>query len=79
MPMIREFQGKVVKRTLIVGDMIAVAFYSRVKGRPGERAWLSLAEYRAGLKSQVVPDPAIVHRQYGKQACANGRPCHPRS
>lgn len=79
MPMIREFQGKVVKRTLIVGDMVAVAFYSRVRGQPGERAWLPLAEYRAGLKSHVVPDPALVHRQYGKPACANGQPCRSRS
>jgi hypothetical protein len=79
MPMIHEFQGKVVKRTLIVGDTIAVAFYSRVKGRPGERALLPVAEYRAGLKSHCVPDPDTTCPQHGKPACANGRRCRSRS
>ena len=72
MPMIREFQGKVVKRTLCVGDMVAVVFYSRVTGQPGERALLPVAEYRAGLKSRFEPDPKSEPRRNGKQPCANG-------
>jgi len=71
MPMIREFQGKIVKRTLAVGDMIAVAFYSRVKGQPGERALLPVAEYRAGLKSRLEPDHHAGSQKDGKPACGN--------
>jgi len=71
--MIREFQGMIVKRTLCVGDMVAVVFYSRVKGKPGERALLPVAEYRAGLKSRFEPDPESEVRRNGKQPCANGR------
>ncbi|MBL8793134.1 MAG: hypothetical protein JNM56_04455 [Planctomycetia bacterium] len=71
MPMIREFQGKIVRRTLAVGDMIAVAFYSRVEGQPGERALLPVAEYRAGLKSRFEPDPEGEVRN-GKRPNDNG-------
>ena len=72
MPMIREFQGKIVKRTLCVGDMVAVVFDSRVKGKPGERALLPVAEYRAGLKSRFEPDSEADPRRNGKQPWANG-------
>lgn len=73
MPMIREFRGKIVKRTLAVGDMIAVAFYSRVKGQPGERALLPVVEYRTGLRSRFEPDPEAENRRIGKPACGYGR------
>jgi len=71
MPMIREFQGKIVKRTLCVDNMVAVVFYSHVKGKPGERALLPVAEYRAGLKSRFEPDPEAVLCRSGRQPCAS--------
>lgn len=51
MPYVREFNGQIVRRTIRVGDQIAVVLKSSEKGQPGQRLLLSVDEYRAGLKS----------------------------
>lgn len=59
MSYVREFNGQIVRRTIRVGDQIAVVLKSSEKGQTGQRLLLSLDEYRAGLKSHR-PDKAQV-------------------
>lgn len=49
---VREFNGQVVRRTIRIGEQIAVVLKSPEKGQPGQRLLLSVAEYRAGLKTR---------------------------
>lgn len=51
MPYVREFNGQIVRRTIRVGNQVAVVLKSPEKGQPGQRLLLSVDEYRAGLKS----------------------------
>jgi hypothetical protein len=55
MPLVREFQGHVVKRTMRVGDHVAVILKSPEKGQPGQKLVLPLAEYVAGLTTSYRP------------------------
>jgi hypothetical protein len=58
MPYVREFNGQIVRRTIRVGEQIAVVLKSPEKGQPGQRLLLSLDEYRAGLKTRPVKEAA---------------------
>jgi len=51
MQQFREFNGKIVRRTIKVGDQVAIVLKSPEKGQPGERLLVSLDDYRAGLKT----------------------------
>lgn len=51
MHFVREFNGQLVRRTIRVGDQVAVVLKSLEQGQPGQRLLLSVAEYRAGLKT----------------------------
>jgi hypothetical protein len=47
----REFNGQIVRRTIRVGDQIAVVLRSPEPGQPGQRLLLPVADYQAGLKT----------------------------
>jgi hypothetical protein len=49
---VREFNGQIVRRTIRVGEQIALVLKSPEKGQPGQRLLLTLAEYRGGLKTR---------------------------
>ena len=56
---VREFNGQVVRRTIRVGEQIAVVLKSLEKGQPGQRLLMSVDEYRAGLKTRRPPKEAF--------------------
>ncbi|MBL8797395.1 MAG: hypothetical protein JNM56_26065 [Planctomycetia bacterium] len=60
MPYIREFNGQVVRRTIRVGDQVALVLKSPEKGKPGQRLLLSVDEYRTGLKTHRSDNKAPV-------------------
>jgi len=49
---VREFHGQIVRRTIRVGEQIAVVLKSPEKGQAGQRLLLSVEEYRGGLKTR---------------------------
>jgi hypothetical protein len=57
---VREFNGLIVRRTIRVGDQIALVLKSMEKGQPGQRLLLSVDEYRAGLKTHQSAKATIV-------------------
>ncbi|MBL8794088.1 MAG: hypothetical protein JNM56_09290 [Planctomycetia bacterium] len=50
MHFVREFNGQIIRRTIRVGDQVAVVLKSPEKGQSSQRLLLSVADYRAGLK-----------------------------
>ncbi len=62
MPLIREFEGRAVKRTMRVGNHIAVILKNPEKGQPGQKLMLPVAEYLAGLKTSFHPKENVSQR-----------------
>ncbi|MBL8792465.1 MAG: hypothetical protein JNM56_01030 [Planctomycetia bacterium] len=56
---LREFNGQLVRRTIRVGDQIAVVLKHPEKGQPGQRLLLSVDEYRAGLKTRSAKTTCV--------------------
>ena len=59
MPLHKEFDGKPIRKTMRVGDQVAISFHGPEKGRPGERILVPLDQYLARVKSTYIPR----HRQ----------------
>lgn len=65
MAMFREFQGRIVNRTIRVGDQIAILFQSAQKGTAGEATLVPLERYLAERKIIHTSDHTIVESQLG--------------
>ncbi len=50
MPLIREFQGALVRRTRRLGNMIEIRFRAAQPGQPGQRILVPLNQYLAQRK-----------------------------
>jgi len=48
---VREFNGQIVRRTIRIGEQIAVVLKSPERGQPGQHLLMPVAVYRAGLKT----------------------------
>lgn len=54
MPLIKEFEGKRIKRTLCIGDQVAILFKRLGKDQPSERILVPLTQYLAGVKCSFL-------------------------
>jgi hypothetical protein len=58
MPVIRMFDGRRIRRTIRVGEYIAIVFGDK-QGSPGERILIPMSEYRAGASLKFVSTNAL--------------------
>lgn len=77
MALIKEFEGKRIKRMLCIGDQVAILFKGLGKEKPGDRILVPLSQYLAGVTCSFLPSQVCSNNSGMVQHQENGKANEP--